>query len=95
MHDGVDFVPMKEWKLFLVQLLNIAGTGPIFGALLLTFLPEALRFADNYRSFVYGTLLVLMVRFMPSGLIGDNSPIVNGCRKLLQRITAKKEADKA
>ena len=62
---------------------------------LLTFLPEALRFADNYRSFVYGTLLVLMVRFMPSGLIGDNSPIVNGCRKLLQRITAKKEADKA
>ena len=69
--------------------------GQIFGGLLLTFLPEAVRFADNYRSFVYGTLLVLMVRFMPSGLIGDNSPIVNGCRKLLQRITAKKEADKA
>ena len=34
MADGVDFVPMKQWKLFLVQLLNIAGTGPIFGALM-------------------------------------------------------------
>ena len=32
--DGVDFVPMKSWKAFLVQLLNIAGTGPIFGALM-------------------------------------------------------------
>ena len=33
-NDGVDCVPMKAWKAFLVQLLNIAGTGPIFGALM-------------------------------------------------------------
>ena len=33
LNDGVDFVPMKGWKIFLVQLLNIAGLGPIFGAL--------------------------------------------------------------
>ncbi|MBO4415169.1 MAG: carbon starvation protein A [Lachnospiraceae bacterium] len=32
--DGVDFIPMPAWKAFLVQLLNIAGTGPIFGALM-------------------------------------------------------------
>lgn len=32
--DGVDFVPMPKWKAFLIQLLNIAGTGPIFGALM-------------------------------------------------------------
>ena len=32
--DGVDYVPMKTWKAYLVQLLNIAGTGPIFGALM-------------------------------------------------------------
>ncbi len=32
-NDGVDYVVMPEWKLFLVQLLNIAGLGPIFGAL--------------------------------------------------------------
>lgn len=29
--DGVDYVPMKKWKNSLIQLLNIAGTGPIFG----------------------------------------------------------------
>ena len=33
-NDGVDCVPMKPWKAFLVQLLNIAGTGPIFGPLM-------------------------------------------------------------
>lgn len=32
--DGVDFVEMPTWKVFLIQLLNIAGTGPIFGALM-------------------------------------------------------------
>ena len=32
--DNVDFMPMPTWKAFLVQLLNIAGTGPIFGALM-------------------------------------------------------------
>lgn len=34
MEDGVDFVPIKTWKAVLIQLLNIAGTGPIFGALM-------------------------------------------------------------
>ena len=34
MADGVDYVEMPTWKVFLIQLLNIAGTGPIFGALM-------------------------------------------------------------
>ena len=34
LEDGADYVPMKTWKAYLVQLLNIAGTGPIFGALM-------------------------------------------------------------
>ena len=33
-NDGVDCIPMKTWKAILIQLLNIAGTGPIFGALM-------------------------------------------------------------
>ena len=33
-NDGVDYVPMKTWKVYLIQFLNIAGTGPIFGAIL-------------------------------------------------------------
>lgn len=32
--DGVDYVPLPRWRIFLIQLLNIAGTGPIFGAVL-------------------------------------------------------------
>lgn len=31
--DGVDFVVLPPWKVFLIQLLNIAGLGPIFGAI--------------------------------------------------------------
>ena len=34
MYDGVDYMPLPRWKIFLIQLLNIAGLGPIFGALL-------------------------------------------------------------
>jgi carbon starvation protein CstA len=32
MKDGVDYVPMPWWRIFLIQFLNIAGLGPIFGA---------------------------------------------------------------
>ena len=34
LYDGVDYVPLPRWRVFLIQLLNIAGTGPIFGAVL-------------------------------------------------------------
>lgn len=33
-NDGVDCIPLKTWRAFLIELLNIAGTGPIFGALM-------------------------------------------------------------
>lgn len=32
--DGVDFMPMPNWRIFMIQFLNIAGTGPIFGAIM-------------------------------------------------------------
>ncbi|MEG2606828.1 MAG: carbon starvation CstA family protein, partial [Mucinivorans sp.] len=32
--DGVDFVPMATWRVYLIQFLNIAGLGPIFGAVM-------------------------------------------------------------
>ena len=32
--DGVDFLPMPAWRVFLIHFLNIAGTGPIFGAIM-------------------------------------------------------------
>ncbi len=33
-HDGVDYVPMAGWRIFMIQFLNIAGLGPIFGAVM-------------------------------------------------------------
>ena len=32
--DGMDYVAMPYWKVFMIQFLNIAGTGPIFGAIM-------------------------------------------------------------
>ena len=34
LQDGVDYIPMPTWKIFMIQFLNIAGLGPIFGAIL-------------------------------------------------------------
>ena len=41
--DGVDYVEMPMWRIFMIQFLNIAGTGPIFGAIMgMWFGPAAL-----------------------------------------------------
>ena len=32
--DGVDYLPLPPWKIFMIQFLNIAGLGPIFGAVM-------------------------------------------------------------
>ena len=34
MADGVDFIPLPTWRVFMIQFLNIAGLGPIFGAIM-------------------------------------------------------------
>ena len=34
LNDGVDYIPMPTWKIFMIQFLNIAGLGPIFGAIM-------------------------------------------------------------
>ena len=33
-YDGVDYLPLPTWKVFMIQFLNIAGLGPIFGAIM-------------------------------------------------------------
>lgn len=51
-NDGVDFVPLPTWRIFLIQFLNIAGLGPIFGAVMgVMFGPAA------YMWIVFGTIL--------------------------------------
>lgn len=49
--------------------------GALFGAIVLGLAPEIFRFMRDYRMLTYGAMLVLLMRFMPSGLLGDASPL--------------------
>ncbi len=62
--DGVDYVPMSGWRIFLVQFLNIAGLGPIFGAIMGIFYgPSA------FLWIVFGTIFGGAVHDYLSGMI--------------------------
>lgn len=62
--DGVDYMPMPTWKVFLIQFLNIAGTGPIFGAIMgILYGPSA------YLWIVFGCIFAGAVHDYLSGMI--------------------------
>ncbi len=63
-NDGVDYIPLPTWKVFLIQLLNIAGLGPIFGAL-----AGALWGPSVYLWIVFGTIFAGAVHDYLSGMI--------------------------
>ena len=65
-NDGVDCVPMKPWKSFLIQLLNIAGTGPIFGALMGAVFGPVVFLWIVFGSILGGSARVTRVRPSPS-----------------------------
>ena len=62
--DGVDFVPMSGWRIFLVQFLNIAGLGPIFGAIMGIFFGPA-----AFLWIVFGTIFAGGVHDYLSGML--------------------------
>lgn len=62
--DGVDYIPLPTWKVFMIQLLNIAGLGPIFGAL-----GGALWGPSVYLWIVLGTIFAGGVHDYLSGMI--------------------------
>ena len=78
MADGVDYVEMPAWKVWLVQLLNIAGVGPVFGPILgALYGPSALLWI------VIGTIFAGSVHDYMSGMLslrykGANVPEVVG-----------------
>ena len=62
--DGVDYVVLPSWKIFLIQFLNIAGLGPIFGAIMgVMFGPAA------FLWIVFGTIFAGAVHDYLSGLM--------------------------
>lgn len=64
-------------SVILMAMLIIGGSstirGAVFGALLLTVIPEMFRFAADYRMLIFGLFLVLVLRFQPQGVIGEHS----------------------
>jgi branched-chain amino acid transport system permease protein len=68
--DTFDFI----LSVMLMAMVVIGGigstTGVVMAAILLTLLPEAIRFVNNYRLLVFGGLLVLVIRLAPGGLAG-------------------------
>ena len=67
-NDGVDYVVMPQWKLFLVQLLNIAGLGPIFGAL-----QGALWGPIVFLWITFGTIFAGAVHDYFSGMLSERN----------------------
>lgn len=59
--------------------------GPIVGGFVLTALPELLRFADQFRGVINGLILMLVIVYLPGGLVNPA-----GVRKLMQRIRGRK-----
>lgn len=64
-----------DWSFLITFLASIViggvGTlyGPLIGAFVLTFLMESLRFLEMFRNIVFGLLMILILIFMPKGLI--------------------------
>ena len=76
--DGIDFMPMSTWKVFVIQFLNIAGLGPIFGAIMgAAYGPVA------YIWIVLGCILMGAVHDFFAGMMslrngGANMPDITG-----------------
>lgn len=78
MADGVDYVPMKPWRIFLIQFLNIAGVGPICGAIM-----GAQFGTASFLWIVFGSIFAGAVHDFMSGMIslrhdGCSLPEIHG-----------------
>lgn len=64
MRDGVDYLPLPTWKIFMIQFLNIAGLGPIFGAIM------GAKFGTaSYLWIVFGSIFAGAVHDYLSGML--------------------------
>lgn len=80
MTDGVDYLPLPAWKVFLIQFLNIAGLGPIFGAIMgIMFGPAAFLwialgtiFAGGVHDYLSGLISVREGGVSLPEIIGSN-----------------------
>jgi len=82
-----DFAFPLSVSLLSMVVVGGIGTlwGPILGALIIGVLPEVFRPLTDYRILFYTMLLLLMIRFQPGGLLGENSAARRVFAKMLPR----------
>jgi carbon starvation protein CstA len=78
MTDGVDYIKLPTWKVFLIQLLNIAGVGPVFGPILGALYGPAALFWIVIGSLVAGGVHDYFSGMMSLRYRGDSIPEVVG-----------------
>lgn len=80
--DAFDFIV----SIMLMAMVVIGGMGSTWGvvvaAIVLTLLPESIRFVNEYRLFIFGGLLVLVIRLAPGGLAQGVRSVAGRIRKL-------------
>jgi branched-chain amino acid transport system permease protein len=86
------FIPTASLMILVVVVVGGAGRlfGPLVGAIVLTAAPEFLRFAQAFRLVLFGLVLILVVLFLPRGLIGIGDSLATalaGVRKMVRRST--------
>lgn len=66
------FTTGQSFDLVIMVILGGMGTlmGPIIGAVLLTFIPELLHSIRDYRMVIYGMMLMVVIIYLPHGLVG-------------------------
>jgi carbon starvation protein CstA len=70
--DGVDYIPMKGWRIFMIQFLNIAGLGPIFGAIM------GAKFGTaSFLWIVFGSIFAGGVHDYISGMISLRQGVIS------------------
>jgi branched-chain amino acid transport system permease protein len=87
--DPDSFNLVLSLKLLLMVVVGGAGFfyGPILGAAIVLILPEFLRFTEGYYLMIYATLVIILMIYSPSGLIGF-------AQKTTERFSSKKQQRK-
>lgn len=73
------------YSIVILSMVVVGGTGvlrgPIIGAIILGAAPEIFRPILEYRNLIYGALLILMMRFQPTGILGEKSFLIRLCSR--------------
>ncbi len=90
----LDFNFFKSIDVLLMVVLGGMGTlgGVTLGAAIITILPEALRFVGQWRLVIYALMLVLLMIFRPTGILGSDTAAGQVLRRFMRKPARSKEA---